>query len=129
LTRGLNRLADERVSEGEQHGDTNADQECSVDQASQQEHFGLQSIHQLGLTSRSFEVFTTHQSNTDTGAECTQSNNKNASQSNESNVGHNNSLVKNLVIKKSKRKLLCKNTLRPGRDDCHLEPEFDQWSS
>ena len=77
------RLSDEGVGEGEQHGNTNADQERRVDQAGQQEHLGLQGIHQLGLTSRSLEVLATHKSDTDTGAECTQSNNKTASQSKE----------------------------------------------
>jgi len=43
-------LQDEGVRESEHHGDTNADQERSVDQTSQQEHLGLQFVHQLWLT-------------------------------------------------------------------------------
>jgi len=34
-------LQDERIGEGEHHGDTDANQESRVNQTSQQEHFGL----------------------------------------------------------------------------------------
>src|SRR5690554_2668570 len=112
----MQHLADEGVGESEQHSNTNTDQEGCVDQTGQQEHFGLQSIHQLGLASGGFEVFAAHDSDTDTCTDSTQTNNKTASESNESNVGHDNSLVKNRVIKKSK-KLLCKKTLRPNQAD------------
>src|SRR5690606_7982938 len=88
--------AHERVGEGEQHGDTHADQERRVDQASQQEHLGLQRIHQFGLTSRSFQVLAAHQCDTDASADGAQTDDKTASESNESDVGHDNSLVRNL---------------------------------
>jgi hypothetical protein len=73
-------LSDERICESEQHGDTNTDQERSVDQTSQQEHFGLQSVHQFWLTSRSLKVFATHDCDTDTSADCAQTNNQTTSQ-------------------------------------------------
>jgi hypothetical protein len=67
-------LQDEGVRESEHHGDTNADQEGRVDQTSQQEHFGLQFVHQLGLTSGCFEVFATHDADTDTSTDSAQTN-------------------------------------------------------
>src|SRR5690606_1053443 len=85
-------LAYERIGEGKHHGDTDTDQEGRIDQASQQKHFGLQSIHQLGLASRSFDVFATHQGDADTGADGAQTNNDAASQCNHSDVSHENSL-------------------------------------
>lgn len=76
-------LGDERICECEQHGDTNADQEGRVDQASQQEHLGLQGVHQFRLTCGCFEVLTAHDRDTDTSADSTQANDQTASQSNE----------------------------------------------
>jgi len=61
-------LQNKRVRESEHHGDTNANQEGRVDQTSQQEHFGLKFVHQLGLTSSSLEVFAAHDADTDTSA-------------------------------------------------------------
>src|SRR3546814_19498088 len=69
----------------------------------------------LGLTSRSFQIFTAHQSDTNASADSAKTNNNTASQSNESNVGHNNSLVKNRVIKKSKNAL--QEDLAPRPDE------------
>jgi hypothetical protein len=74
--------------ECEQHGDTDTDQECRVDQASQQEHLGLQGVHQFRLTCRSFQVFTAHQSDTDTCADSTQADDQTASQCNVRIVSH-----------------------------------------
>src|SRR5690606_32008792 len=105
----------------EQHGDTNADQECSVDQASQQEHLGLQRVHQFGLTSRGFQIFATHQGDTNASTDSAKTNNKTASQSNESNVGHNNSLVNNRVIKKSKTALQEKKPCTPAEPTARTE--------
>jgi len=79
-------LRDERICKCEQHGDTNADQERSIDQTSQQEHFGLQCVHQFWLTCGCFEVFTTHDSDTDTSTDSTQANDQTASQSNERDI-------------------------------------------
>ena len=62
-------LADKRVSKGKHHGDTDTDKEGSVDKTGQKEHLGLQCVDKLRLTSRSFEVFATHDSDTDTGTE------------------------------------------------------------
>src|SRR3546814_8034085 len=110
---GLQCLPDEGVGECKQHCNTNTDQECRVDKTCQQEHFGLQCVHQLGLTSRSFQIFTAHQSDTNASADSAKTNNNTASQSNEINVGHNNSLVKNRVIKKSKNALQADIAPRP----------------
>src|SRR5690554_6057504 len=85
--------SDERIGESEQHGDTNTDQERSINQTGQQEHFGLQCVHQFRLTCRSFEVLAAHHSDTDAGTDSTQTDNESASESNESDVGHDNSLV------------------------------------
>src|SRR3546814_1451642 len=71
LFRSLQCLPDEGVGECKQHGNTNTDQECRVDKTCQQEHFGLQCVHQLGLTSRSFQIFTAHQSDTNRSEEHT----------------------------------------------------------
>jgi hypothetical protein len=92
--------SDERIGESEQHGDTHTDQEGRVDQTSQQEHLGLQCVHELGLASSAFQVLTTHDADADASAEGTQTDNDSASESNESNVGHDNSLVKNFVFEK-----------------------------
>ena len=67
-------LADKRVSKGKHHGDTDTDKEGSVDKTGQKEHLGLQCVDKLRLTSRSFEVFATHDSDTDTGTEGTKAN-------------------------------------------------------
>ena len=67
-------LADKRVSKGKHHGDTDTDKESSVDKTGQKEHLGLQCVDKLRLASRSFEVFATHDSDTDTGTEGTKAN-------------------------------------------------------
>ena len=59
-------LADKRVSKGKHHGDTDTDKEGCVDKTGQKEHLGLQCVDKLRLASRSFEVFATHDSDTDT---------------------------------------------------------------
>src|SRR5690554_4542349 len=59
------RSGDERVGEGEHHRDTDTDQERGVDQTGQQEHLGLQGVHQLRLTGRGFEVFAAHDADAD----------------------------------------------------------------
>jgi hypothetical protein len=88
----LNQL--ERVGEGEHHGDTDANQEGSVNQTGQQEHLGLQGVHQLRLASRSFNVLAAHEADTDTGTDGTQTNDQAGSQSNKTeNVFHDNSLL------------------------------------
>ena len=73
-------LADKRVSKGKHHGDTDTDKESSVDKTGQKEHLGLQCVDKLRLASRSFEVFATHDSDTDTGTEGTKANDQAASQ-------------------------------------------------
>jgi len=94
---GLAFLPNEWVGECKQHGDTDTDQESSIDQTGQQEHLGLQSVHQFWLTSGCFQIFTTHQGDTNASAKCAQTDDDTASKSNESYVGHDNSLVKNQV--------------------------------
>jgi hypothetical protein len=64
-------LQDEGIGEGKHHGDTNANQESRVNQTSQQKHFGLQFVHQFGLTSGSLKVFATHDADTNTGTDGT----------------------------------------------------------
>ena len=86
-------LADKRVSKGKHHGDTDTDKEGSVDKTGQKEHLGLQCVDKLRLTSRSFEVFATHDSDTDTGTEGTKANDQAASQCNICNVCQNELLV------------------------------------
>src|ERR1035437_6597881 len=56
------------VAECEQHGKTDADNEGSVDQAKQQEHLGLQRIHQFRLAGGGFEEARAHDTDADTGA-------------------------------------------------------------
>ncbi|SPK74134.1 protein of unknown function [Cupriavidus taiwanensis] len=62
----------QRVGEGEQHRNTHADQECRVDQAGQQEHLGLQRVHQFRLTCAGFDVLAAHQGDTQAGADSAQ---------------------------------------------------------
>jgi hypothetical protein len=77
-----------RVREREQHCDTDTDQERGVDQTSQQEHLGLQLIHQFRLTCRCLDELATHDANTNTGANCTQPNDQATGQRNKSDVRH-----------------------------------------
>jgi hypothetical protein len=83
----------ERVGKREQHGDTNTDQKSGIDQTGQQEHFGLQFVHQFGLASGSLDVLTAHQADTDAGTQGTQANDQTAGDSNESNVSHDDSYL------------------------------------
>jgi hypothetical protein len=46
----IQELTCERIGEREHHRDTNTDQERSINQTSQQKHFGLQCVHQFWLT-------------------------------------------------------------------------------
>src|SRR5699024_4185347 len=75
-------LPGKRVGKCKQHGNTNADQEGRVNQTDQKEHFGLQCVHQFGLTCGGFKVFATHYANSDAGADGTQSDDNTASKSN-----------------------------------------------
>src|SRR5690606_20424981 len=95
--------AHEGVGEREQHGQTHADQEGRVDQTDQQEHLGLQGVHQFGLASGGFQVLATHHADADASTDGAQTDDQTASESNERNVGHNNSLVsKRCLVKKSR---------------------------
>src|SRR5687768_15373636 len=58
----------ERVGEGEEHRDPQADDERGVDQAEQQEHLGLQRVGELGLARRSLEEAAAHDAHADAGA-------------------------------------------------------------
>jgi hypothetical protein len=69
-------LQNKRVREGKHHGDTNANQESRVDQTSQQEHFGLQFVHQLRLTGGRFKVLAAHDADTDASADGAKTNNQ-----------------------------------------------------
>ncbi len=78
VKRGL--LQNERVGEGEHHGQTDTDQEGRVDQTGQQEHLGLQFVHQLGLTCGGFEIFAAHDADADTSAVSAQTNDQTCGQ-------------------------------------------------
>ena len=78
--------AQERVGEGEHHRDTDADQERRVDQTGQQEHLGLQRVHQFGLTGGSFDVLAAHDADTDTGADSAQTDDQTGSQCDEAKL-------------------------------------------
>jgi hypothetical protein len=83
----LGRLAiwrQERVGGGEPQRDTGADNERSVDQAGQQEHLGLQFVHQLGLACSCFEVLAAHDADADTGADGAQTDDQAGGQSDKS---------------------------------------------
>jgi hypothetical protein len=67
-------LQNKRIRESEHHGDTNANQESRVNQTGQQKHFGLQFVHQFGLTGSSLKVFAAHDADTDTCANGTHAN-------------------------------------------------------
>eukprot|EP00611_Tribonema_gayanum_P025515 TRINITY_DN5819_c0_g2_i1.p1 TRINITY_DN5819_c0_g2~~TRINITY_DN5819_c0_g2_i1.p1 ORF type:complete len:113 (+),score=10.18 TRINITY_DN5819_c0_g2_i1:81-419(+) len=85
-------LQRERVRESEQQGDGHADQEGSVDQTGQNEHLGLQVVHQLGLTCRRFEEFAAHQRDADGCADGAQTDDETASQCDKTqNVFHDDS--------------------------------------
>src|SRR5881394_2781632 len=58
----------ERVGEGEEHRDAQADDERCVDQAEQQEHLALQRVRQLGLARRRFQEAAAHDAHADAGA-------------------------------------------------------------
>jgi len=67
-------LQHEWVGERKHHGDTNANQESGVNQTGEQEHFGLQFVHQLRLAGCRFQILAAHDANTDTSADGTQTN-------------------------------------------------------
>ena len=81
-------LADKRISKSEHHSDTDTDQESSIDKTGQQEHLGLQSIHQFRLTSSGFKILRTHNTDTDTSTDSTETDDEASSQGNKSDVGH-----------------------------------------
>src|SRR6185295_612749 len=58
----------ERVGEGEEHRDAQADDERGVDQAEQQEHLALQRVGQLRLARRGFEEAAAHDADADARA-------------------------------------------------------------
>src|SRR5437868_8542303 len=92
LLRQVRELTQERVGGGEPQGDTGADDERGVDQAGQQEHLGLQFVHQLGLTSGGLKVLAAHDADTDTSTEGAQTNDQTSGESNKANDFHDDSL-------------------------------------
>jgi hypothetical protein len=84
-------LAQERVGSGEPQRNTGTDDERSVDQADQQEHLGLQFVHQLGLAGGRFEVLAAHDADADTGANGTQTNDQAGGEGNKANDFHGDS--------------------------------------
>jgi hypothetical protein len=92
ITSRWRQLTQERVGRGEPQGDTGADDEGRVDQAGQQEHLGLQFVHQLGLASGGLEVLAAHDADTDTGTEGAQTNDQTSGESNKANDFHDDSL-------------------------------------
>jgi hypothetical protein len=91
MWKGEELLQHEGVSKRKHHGDTYANQESGIDQTSQQEHFGLQFVHQFGLTSGRFQILATHDANTDTSTHSAQTDNQASGQCNQAkNVFHLN---------------------------------------
>jgi len=88
------RLADKRIGESEQHGQTNTDQESGIDQTDEQEHARLEDVHEFGLASGGLKKLAPHDADANAGANGTQSDNDTASKGYECDVGHENSLVK-----------------------------------
>src|SRR5690606_2282357 len=96
--------SNEGVCECEQQSNTNTDQECRVDQTGQNEHLGLQGVHQFRLASGSFQILAAHDSDTDGCADSAQTDDKAASQSYKCDVRHDNSLKVKVENKKSENK-------------------------
>jgi len=88
----IQELTCKRIGEREHHRNTNTDQERRIDQTSQQEHFGLQAVHQFRLARRSFNEFTTHDTDTNTCTDRAEADDQTASECYESDVSHENSL-------------------------------------
>src|SRR5712692_2442320 len=58
----------QRIGEGEEHGDAQADDERRVDQAEQQEHLALERVGELGLARGRLEEAAAHDAHADAGA-------------------------------------------------------------
>ena len=73
-------------------GNTGADNERRVDQADQQEHLGLQRIHQFRLTRGRLEEAATHDADADTCASSAEADDKTGGKSDKTNhLFHDNS--------------------------------------
>ncbi|ADQ85902.1 hypothetical protein MPQ_2763 [Methylovorus sp. MP688] len=64
----------EWVCESKHHSQTNTDNERSVDQTQQQEHFTLQSWNHFWLASCTFQEASTHDTDTYASASCAKTN-------------------------------------------------------
>src|SRR3954471_23417173 len=96
-------LAQERVRGGEPQRDTGADDERGVDQAGQQEHLGLQLVHQLGLTRGGLEVLAAHHADADAGADGTQTDDQAGGQRDEADDLFHLFLLLGLLVVDEKR--------------------------
>ena len=93
LLRQLGDLVQERVGRSEPQSNTGTNNEGRVDQTCQQEHLGLQLIHQLGLAGCRFEVLAAHDADADAGAESTQTNDQTSGEGNKANDFHDDSFL------------------------------------
>src|SRR6478609_4896534 len=100
----LGQLAQERVGGGEPQRDTRADDERRVDQAGQQEHLGLQFVHQLGLASGGFEVLAAHDADADAGADGAQTDDQAGGECDEADDLFHEKTPKGLWLLKGKEK-------------------------
>src|SRR5690606_15218134 len=70
----LGYLSNERVSEGEEQGDTNADHGYGVEQTGHDEHLDLQHRNHFRLTGSAFQELATQQTEANGGTQGTQTN-------------------------------------------------------
>jgi hypothetical protein len=84
-------LTEERVSRRKPQRNTGTDNERSIDQTSEQEHFGLQFAHEFWLTRSRLEVFGAHDADTDTSAYGTETDNETCSEGDKANDFHDDS--------------------------------------
>jgi hypothetical protein len=81
-------LGQERVSGGKPQRDTGTNNESGVNQASQQEHLGLQLAHQFGLSSGRLKVLAAHDADADTRTDGAQANDQAGGQGNKADYFH-----------------------------------------
>jgi len=90
-------LQNEGVCERKHHRDTNANQEGRIDQTSQQEHLGLEFVHEFGLTSSRLKILAAHDADPDASADGTQTNDQTGCEGNiAKNVFHLKLLEKSM---------------------------------
>src|SRR5687767_12275240 len=103
LLRQVGDLGQERVGGGEPQRNTGTDNEGRVDQAGQQEHLGLQLVHQFGLAGGGLEVLAAHDADTDAGTDSAEADDQAGGQCDKADNFHE-LLLEDLVDVKRKRK-------------------------